>query len=118
MRTRIVLSALIALTAVTASVTVRRLARNRRTAPVRTAPDRTTPAGAAPARTVVPAAPVPPASAVGEGVVVPFTRPAAPAAAAAPAAKCGDHGGVTRAGAPCAARGTVGGRCHHHRVAA
>ncbi len=123
MRTRIVLSALIALTAVTASVTVRRLARNRRTAPVRTAPVRTTPAGttpagAAPARAVVPAAPVPPASAVGEGVVVPFTRPAAPAAAAAPAAKCGDHGGVTRAGAPCAARGTVGGRCHHHRVAA
>jgi hypothetical protein len=38
-------------------------------------------------------------------------RPAAPV-------RCGDTGGRTKAGAPCAARITSGGRCHHHAVAA
>ena len=56
-----------------------------------------------------------------EAVVLPFPRrstddvvrqqPAAPV-------RCGDTGGRTKAGAPCAARATVGGRCHHHRLAA
>jgi hypothetical protein len=38
-------------------------------------------------------------------------RPAGPA-------RCGDSGGRTKAGAPCAARATGGGRCHHHPIAA
>jgi hypothetical protein len=56
-----------------------------------------------------------------EGVVLPFVRPAstapAPVLPAAPA-RCGDSGGVTKAGTPCAARATATGRCHHHRLAA
>jgi hypothetical protein len=56
-----------------------------------------------------------------DGVVLPFVRPVAtapaPAQPSAPA-RCGDNGGITKAGAPCAARATAGGRCHHHRVAA
>ncbi|UOY02414.1 hypothetical protein [Blastococcus sp. PRF04-17] len=60
-----------------------------------------------------------------EGVVLPFVRPAAPAApeveavreTAAPA-RCGDTGGRTKSGAPCGARATSGGRCHHHPIAA
>jgi hypothetical protein len=32
--------------------------------------------------------------------------------------RCGDNGGRTKSGAPCAARGASGGRCHHHPVAA
>ncbi|WP_199506251.1 hypothetical protein [Geodermatophilus sp. TF02-6] len=57
----------------------------------------------------------------GDAVVLPFARPAAAAPAAErPAAptRCGDSGGRTRAGAPCGARATTGGRCHHHRLAA
>ena len=71
-------------------------------------------------RPTVPAlAPVP----VRDGVVLPFVRPAAPPPAPAelqPAepARCGDSGGLTKAGAPCAARAGTGGRCHHHRMAA
>ena len=42
--------------------------------------------------------------------------PAAPAVAAP--ARCGDSGGRTKAGAPCGARATAGGRCHHHPLAA
>ena len=57
-----------------------------------------------------------------DGVVLPFVRPVATAAAesAQPSmpARCGENGGVTKAGAPCAARATAGGRCHHHRLAA
>jgi hypothetical protein len=62
-----------------------------------------------------------------DGVVLPFVRPVpAPAAAVAPPvpepsaapARCGDSGGRTKAGAPCAARATTAGRCHHHRQAA
>jgi hypothetical protein len=56
-----------------------------------------------------------------EGVVLPFVRPAvaepAPEQPAAPA-RCRDTGGQTKAGAPCNARATANGRCHHHRVAA
>ena len=56
-----------------------------------------------------------------EGVVLPFARPvvAAPVVdrPAAPA-RCGDSGGTTKAGAPCAARATDDGRCRHHRRAA
>ncbi len=70
-----------------------------------------------------PLAPVEPAEpvAVREAVVLPFVRPVvtapAPEQPAAPA-RCGDSGGRTKAGAPCAARATSGGRCHHHPVAA
>src|SRR5688500_9709664 len=57
-----------------------------------------------------------------DAVVLPFVRPAATApVAAAPVAerpaapaRCGDSGGRTKAGAPCAARATSSGRCHHH----
>ena len=56
-----------------------------------------------------------------EGVVLPFVRPAVAVPVveqpAAPA-RCGDSGGRTKAGAPCAARATNDGRCHHHRLAA
>ena len=71
--------------------------------------------------------PAPVLDTVGGGVVLPFARPvpapvvatapAAPEPAAAPA-RCGDSGGRTKAGAPCAARATAEGRCHHHRQAA
>ena len=56
-----------------------------------------------------------------DGVVLPFVRPVATAAASAQLsmpARCGENGGLTKAGAPCAARATAGGRCHHHRLAA
>jgi hypothetical protein len=75
-----------------------------------------------PAAAPLPAAPVEDHDAV----VLPFSRPAvvasavtAPAAAvvAAPV-RCGDSGGRTKAGAPCGARATVGGRCRHHPLAA
>jgi hypothetical protein len=56
-----------------------------------------------------------------EGVVLPFVRPVAatpaPVRPAAPA-RCGDSGGVTKAGTPCGARAAADGRCHHHRLAA
>jgi hypothetical protein len=56
-----------------------------------------------------------------DAVVLPFERrsPVEPAVErpAAPA-RCGESGGLTRSGAPCAARATAGGRCHHHRLAA
>jgi len=59
-----------------------------------------------------------------DAVVLPFERPAAvpvPAPVvdepAAPA-RCGDNGGVTKAGAPCGARAAAGGRCRHHQLAA
>jgi hypothetical protein len=56
-----------------------------------------------------------------DGVVLPFVRPV-PAAPTpqlpARPARCGDSGGQTKAGAPCAARAATAGRCHHHHVAA
>ena len=77
-----------------------------------------------PARTDTAAAPVTvtapePAAVTGpDAVVLEFPRPTVvPSRPAAPA-RCGDSGGVTRAGAPCAARATSNGRCHHHPVAA
>ena len=121
MRSRSVLTVLVALSAgVTATAVVRRIVGQRRISAV------------APA---VPAAPAAPAlvavrEAVGvetvrQAVVLPFARPAAPvpaapAAAAQPTApaRCGENGGRTKAGAPCAARATSAGRCHHHRIAA
>lgn len=86
-----------------------------RTAPTRTAPTHTAPAGTAPSAITVASIPV------RDGVVLPFLRPVPPASAPqAPAgpARCGDSGGRTKAGAPCAARATQDGRCHHHRLAA
>lgn len=56
-----------------------------------------------------------------EGVVLPFLRPVPAVPEAGPAgerARCGDSGGATKSGAPCAARVPAGGRCHHHQVAA
>jgi hypothetical protein len=105
MRLPRVATALVALTAgAAAAAVVRRIgARRRVAAPV-------------PPRVVVPA-PVE----VPQAVVRPFPRRAAdavvPARPAAPV-RCGDTGGLTKAGAPCAARATAGGRCHHHRLAA
>jgi hypothetical protein len=71
----------------------------------------TTPAATAPA-------PVLPTAPEADGVVLPFLRtvPTPPAPAAAPA-RCGDSGGLTKAGVPCAARATTAGRCHHHPLA-
>jgi hypothetical protein len=113
MRSRSVVSALLVLTAgAAASVVARRLAGRRRPAAPAVA---AAPVAAAPAVVETVAAP----SSERQAVVLPFTRPAAPVPAqpAAPA-RCGDNGGLTKAGAPCAARATFGGRCHHHRVAA
>ena len=56
-----------------------------------------------------------------DAVVLPFTRPLPAAPAADPPSaptRCGDTGGVTRAGAPCGARANSSGRCHHHALAA
>ena len=120
MRSRSVLTALVVLSAgVSAAAVVRRIVGRRRISAV-------------PARAVVaaPTAPVVVQQAVGveavrEAVVLPFARPAAsapaqPATPAQPAAsaRCGENGGRTKAGAPCAARATSAGRCHHHRIAA
>ena len=55
-----------------------------------------------------------------DAVVLRFTPRAgaapAPAQPTAPV-RCGDTGGRTKAGAPCGARATSGGRCHHHKLA-
>lgn len=56
-----------------------------------------------------------------DAVVLPFARPVVADSApeqSKPAARCGDSGGRTKAGAPCGARATTGGRCHHHPLAA
>jgi hypothetical protein len=117
MRRRSVVTALVVLTA---SAALRRLARHRSAAAARI------PVARAAAPVVAEAAPVEAAPPVAvpadqDAVVLPFARRAAAAPApeqpAAPA-RCGDTGGRTRAGAPCAARAGGGGRCHHHRVAA
>jgi len=74
----------------------------------------------APARVVETPAPVVPVVVERDAVILPFPRPAAAPLPAQPAvpARCGDNGGRTKAGAPCAARAASGGRCHHHRLAA
>jgi hypothetical protein len=104
-----------ALTAVTAGLTVA-VALHRRTGRRLLAPT------TAAATVASPAAPSPVASTPDrEGVVLPFVRPVVSAPVAerpvAPG-RCGDSGGRTKAGRPCAARPTSGGRCHHHPVAA
>ncbi len=110
MRSRSVVSALLVLTAgAAASVVARRLAGRRRSVAVTA-----TPVTAAPV-----AAPAVASSPERDAVVLPFPRPAAPAPAPqATPARCGENGGRTKAGSPCASRATSGGRCHHHRVAA
>ena len=114
MRTRSVVPVLVALAAgLTAAAAVRRfVGRHRATALSAAAP--AVHPGAVPVEAVG-------VEAVREAVVLPFTRPV-PAAAAAPVqpavpARCGESGGRTKAGAPCAARATSAGRCHHHRIA-
>ena len=56
-----------------------------------------------------------------DAIVLPFTHrllsEPAPRQPASPS-RCGESGGRTKAGAPCAARATTGERCHHHRLAA
>ena len=56
-----------------------------------------------------------------DAVVLPFARPvlagSAPERLGSPA-RCGESGGLTKAGAPCGARTNTGGRCHHHPMAA
>lgn len=108
MRLPRVATALVALAAGAAAVAaVRRLGTRRR------------PVAVAPARSSAPAVVVPAPAA--DAVVLPFARRTAAETAAqqpAPPVRCGDTGGRTKAGAPCAARATVGGRCHHHRLAA
>ena len=55
-----------------------------------------------------------------DAVVLPFARPVAgqaPQLIESPA-RCGESGGLTKAGAPCGARATTGSRCHHHPMAA
>jgi hypothetical protein len=112
-----------ALTAVTAGLTVA-VALHRRTGSRLPATTTATPTPTATAATITAtteAAPSPVATADREGVVLAFVRPvaSAPAAERPPApARCGDSGGRTKAGSPCAARATSRGRCHHHPVAA
>jgi hypothetical protein len=106
MRTSHALTAIAAFTAgLTAAAALRRLAGSR--------PDVTAPAATVLSST----APVPDHDAV----VLPFARPvvAEPVAEqVATPARCGESGGLTKAGAPCGARATTGGRCHHHPIAA
>jgi hypothetical protein len=101
--------ALLALTAgITASAAVRRFVGRRRS-------------GAATAPIAVAAPTAVREISVPDAVVLPFARRVVPQPVATQptaATRCGDTGGVTKAGAPCAARATSAGRCHHHRVAA
>jgi hypothetical protein len=105
MRSRHVATALAAFTAgLTTSAALRRLA------------DRRVPAGSA-ATDAVPA----PQVAGPDAVVLPFVRSPLPVPVGQQPAgpvRCGDSGGRTKAGAPCAARASSGGRCHHHPMAA
>src|SRR4051794_22459628 len=102
MRSRRVATALVAVTAgLAASAAVRLVSR---AAARRTARPGTTPA---PALAAVPAGPVPAPAVAGQrdAVVLPFARPVAVVPAPpAPAnrARCGDNGGRTKVGAPCA----------------
>jgi len=99
---------LVALTAgLAASAVLRRIAARRSAI---AAPTR-------PAATPAPSPAVPAAPAVDrEAVVLSFTP--RPATAPERPVRCGDTGGRTKAGAPCGARATADGRCHHHRLAA
>lgn len=109
MRAKHVATALVVIAAgASATAALRRFAGRRRAAMLRPA-----------APVAVPQPPARPAVEQ-EAVVLRFTpRPAAAPAPAQPAAavRCGDTGGRTKAGAPCGARATSGGRCHHHKLA-
>jgi hypothetical protein len=109
---------LVALTAgLAASAVLRRLAARRRPARAASTAPATAPVVTAPVAPEAPAA----QPADRDAVVLAFARrTVTEPAAARPAtpARCGDSGGRTKAGAPCAARATGGGRCHHHRIAA
>jgi hypothetical protein len=110
MRTRHAATVAVLTAGLTASVALRRRAGRRPSAP---APAPVAHAVARPEPAGTPA--------VRDGVVLPFVRPVpAPPAAPVPAnpARCGDTGGRTKAGAPCAARASAGGRCRHHQIAA
>lgn len=110
MRRSSIATALVVLTAGLTATALRRMAIRRRAA---------VPAPAAASAAVPAAVPQPEEAAAPDAVVLPFTRPVAPAPVAPTVpARCGDSGGVTRAGAPCASRATSAGRCHHHRIAA
>ncbi len=107
MRSSHAITALVAFTAgLTAAATLRRRAGDR------------PPLAAAVTTTALPGvAPIPDRDAV----VLPFARPAVADSKRehqASPVRCGDSGGRTKAGAPCGARTTTGGRCHHHPVAA
>jgi hypothetical protein len=74
------------------------------------------PASTAPAEALGPAAPVE----VQEGVVLPFLRPVPPVpehVQSGRPVRCGDNGGETKAGTPCAVRVAAGSRCRHHQGA-
>jgi hypothetical protein len=113
MRSSHVVTALATVTAgLTAAAVWQRRADRRPSAPV-AAP------AAAPVEAPASAGPAPDQ----DGVVLPFVRRVVAAQAPAPQqaagpARCGDSGGQTKAGAPCASRATSNGRCHHHRIAA
>ncbi|MGY1773292.1 hypothetical protein [Blastococcus sp. SYSU D00813] len=117
MRASHLATALTAFTAGLSAATVLNARRAERRRPAATA----APAVAAPVATPAPVLPAAPET---DGVVLPFLRTVAAPPAPAPApvadrpARCGDSGGLTRAGAPCGARATSGGRCHHHPLAA
>jgi hypothetical protein len=111
--------ALVVLTAgLTASAVVRRVLARRRAAG--SPPAIRSVAPAAPVAATLPVTTVEKPAPADDAVVLPFTRRAGSVPPARPqgAARCGDTGGRTKAGAPCAARATGNGRCHHHRVAA
>jgi hypothetical protein len=118
MRSRRVVTALVVtLAGLTVSSLLRRFAGRRVAMPVLDAPVLDAPVLAAPVLDApAHAVPVPGRDAV----VLPFARPAAAQVVERPAApaRCGDSGGRTKAGAPCGARATSGGRCHHHPLAA
>jgi hypothetical protein len=108
MRAKHVATALVVIAAgVSATAALRRFAGRRRAAMIR------------PAEPVAVPTPQPRPAAEQQAIVLPFTpRPAAPAPGQpATPARCGDTGGRTKAGAPCGARATSGGRCHHHKLA-
>ena len=107
MRISHAVTALAAFTAgVTAAATLRRRAGNRPPVAV------TVPTAAVPA-----VAPIPDHG----GVVLPFAPPVLTGTVPerlGVASPLRETGGLTKAGAPCGARTNIGGRCHHHPMAA